>query len=218
MKKVKKRKLRIKRLFLAFFVLFLIIFVIYNFFNAKITNIYIKGNYYLTDQEIIDLAKISDYPSRINAYISSNELDETTYIDSAKIKLKGSKMYIEVKENRPLFYSTYLDKTVLLDGQTVTENLSVPTLLNYVVDEVYQEFIIELGKIDIDILNRISEIEYKPNTDKYRFLLYMNDGNYVYVNTKTLYKMNTYLDFVKRFPNKTGVLYFDYGNNFEIIE
>lgn len=216
-KKVKKkRKLKVGRILLAFFLLFLLIFVIYNIFNFKITNIYISGNYYLSDQEIIEKANISNYPSVIKSIKQIKNLKNDIYISNVKVKVKKlTKVYIEITENKPLFYSVDMGQTVLLDGKTTKEKFPTPTLLNYVVDSVYPTFVKEIGKLDKDILNRISEIKY---VDDSRFLLLMTDGNYVYINNKTFSKLNKYMEIIKNFPNKKGILYLDYGNNFEIIE
>lgn len=220
-KRVKKRRrLKIGRILLAFFLLFLTIFVIYSILNLKITNIFISGNYYLSDQQIIDAASIGDYPSVIKGVKQIKNLKDNIYIKDVRVKVrKITQVYIKVTENRPLFYSIDMEKTVLLDGRTTSEKYPTPTLLNYVIDSVYPTFVKELGKLDIDILNRISEIKYEPNdVDDNRFLLLMTDGNYVYINNSTFYKLSKYMEIIRNFPNKKGVLYLDYGNNFEIIE
>lgn len=220
-KRVKKRRrLKIGRILLAFFLLFLTIFVIYSILNLKITNIFISGNYYLTDQQIIDAASIGDYPSVIKGVKQIKNLKDNIYIKDVRVKVrKITQVYIEVTENRPLFYSIDMEKTILLDGRTTSEKYPTPTLLNYVIDSVYPTFVEEIGKLDIDILNRISEIKYEPNdVDDNRFLLLMTDGNYVYINNSTFYKLSKYMEIIRNFPNKKGILYLDYGNNFEIIE
>ncbi|MBS5778817.1 MAG: hypothetical protein KIC82_05165 [Acholeplasma sp.] len=220
-KRVKKRRrLKIGRILLAFFLLFLTIFVIYSILNLKITNIFISGNYYLSDQQIIDAASIGDYPSVIKGVKQIKNLKDNIYIKDVRVKVrKITQVYIEVTENRPLFYSIDMEKTVLLDGRTTSEKYPTPTLLNYVIDSVYPNFVKEIGKLDIDILNRISEIKYEPNdVDDNRFLLLMTDGNYVYINNSTFYKLSKYMEIIRNFPNKKGILYLDYGNNFEIIE
>lgn len=217
----KKRKIKVSRVlfFLAF--LAVIINCVYYFINIKITNIYIFDNYYLKDQEIIEMAGLENYPSTFQnlSYTIENKLENNTFIKVAKVsKSWFTSVNIEIIENRPLFYYEYIDKTILLDGTSVNEQFAVPTVLNYIVDSIYSDFIKQLGEINSDIINRISEIEYKPNSvDDNRFLLTMIDGNYVYVNIGTFYKLNKYLEIVKNFPNKNGILYLDYGNNFEII-
>ena len=61
----------------------------------------------------------------------------------------------------------------------------------------------------------ISEITYSPNgIDKDRFLFSMNDGNYVYVTSTKISKINDYKSIINSVENKKGILYLDYGNYF----
>ena len=64
-KKGNKKKIRIKFFNIFLFLTFVLIIVgsVYKIVNLKITNIYIKNNYYLTDLEVIKKAKIKDYLS-----------------------------------------------------------------------------------------------------------------------------------------------------------
>ena len=218
-----KKKLNKKRFFTFLAILFLIILAIYYVFNVKITNIYIKGNRILTDQEIIDIASIQDYPSSISnmSYKIEKRLESNMYIYSAKVSKKGAlkRVYIEVEENYPLFYYLPENKTVLYNEDRVDSNYKAPTLINVVPNTIYSKFISKLKKIDVDILSRISEIEYKPNdVDQERFLLVMNDGNYVYLNLSKFLNLNKYIDMMKSFPNKNGILYLDSGEYFDVFE
>ena len=76
-----------------------------------------------------------------------------------------------------------------------------------------------MTKIDKSILGKISEITYLPNEyDKDRFLLYMDDGNSVYL-TLTKFKMiNYYNDVLKQLEGRKGILYLDSGNHFKVME
>lgn len=218
-----KKKLNKKRFFTFLAVLLLMIFAIYYIFNVRITNIYIKGNRILTDQEIIDIASIQDYPNSISnmSYKIEKRLESNIYIYSAKVSKKGALkiVYIEVKENYPLFYYLPLNKTVLYSEDRVDSIYKAPTLINEVPNTIYSKFVSKLKKIDIDILNRISEIEYKPNdVDQERFLLIMNDGNYVYLNLSRFLNLNKYIDIMESFPNKKGILYLDSGEYFDVLE
>ena len=71
----------------------------------------------------------------------------------------------------------------------------------------------------LDTLSKIGAIEYKPNDyDKDRFLLYMDDGNMVYL-TLTKFKMiNHYNEVLTQLENHKGILYLDSGNHFKIME
>ena len=220
--KKKKRKVRYDRIIIF---LGIIIFLVFSFtyvLNIKISNIYISGNEYLTDQQIIEIAGISDYPSTLqNLSLQIKErLKNDILIKDAKVVKKGfTQVYIEVEENRPLFYYEYNNKTILFDGKENSNKYNVPTVINYITDTYYDAFVTEMGKLDKQVLSRISEIQFYPNeVDDNRFLLTMNDGNYVYVNISTFNKLNKYITILESLPDKNGILYLDYGNNFEIIK
>ncbi len=95
----------------------------------------------------------------------------------------------------------------------------LPRLINYVPDVKYDKFIENMAKVKVDTLSKISDIEYQPNDyDKDRFLLYMDDGNMVYL-TLTKFKMiNHYNEVVEQLENHKGILYLDNGNHFQIKE
>ena len=60
--KRRKNKIKYKNLIIIGIVLFLI-FLSYTFINSiKLKNIYVKGNTFLTDQQIIDIAGLKNYP------------------------------------------------------------------------------------------------------------------------------------------------------------
>lgn len=220
--KKKKRVIRFDRILIFFLILFIIISCVIFLFNLKITNIYVINNSYLSDQEIIEFADIDDYPSTIKnlTFQIQSRLEKHALIKSAKVRKKSfTKVYIEVEENRPLFYYNATNEFVLLNGTSIKDKFSVPTVVNYITDNYYKSFITEMGKLNIDILNKISEITFSPNdVDDNRFLLSMNDGNYVYVNISTFNKLNKYLEIMENLPKEKGILYLDYGNNFEIIK
>lgn len=222
-KKGKKRRLNKKKIFFFLVFVSLFSFSIYYFSNVKITNIYISGNIYLKDQEIIDIAKITNYPKSINNLpnIIEKRLENNSYILSSDVKYDVffKKVYINIQENYPLFYYLSNEKTVLYDGSEVNNIKSNVTLINKVPNTVYDKFLTKIRKIDTSILNRISEIEYKPNeVDEERFFIIMNDGNYVYINLNRFLSLNKYLDMLSSFENKKGILYLDSGEYFEVFK
>jgi cell division protein FtsQ len=221
--KSKKRKLNKKRFYSFIFVLLFLIIISYKIFTTNITNIYIKGNDFLTDQEIINIAELSEYPSTINnlSYNVSKKLENNKYILSANVSKKKlfSSIYISVRENYPLFYYQAEGKTILYNGDKVTDIFSIPTVLNQIPNTVYEKFLKSMKKVDKNILNRMSEIEYLPNdVDSERFFVIMNDGNYVYLTLNKFLTINKYLDMVKSFNNKKGILYLDSGEYFDIFD
>ena len=221
-KKKVKRKLSIKKIIIFVIILFLIIFLI-KLFNTNITNIYISGNTYLTDQEIIDITGLDNYPKSINklSYNVEKKLKDNIYINNVIVtkNLMLNEIYIQIEENYPLFYYEPKEKTILYNGDEIKEILSSITVINSIPSEFFDELLNKLRKIDIDILNRISELEYKPNDLlKERFFLLMNDGNHVYITLDKFLTLNKYLDIIKEFDNKKGILYLDSGEYFDVFD
>lgn len=226
-KLVKKKKLRIFRLFLVLLILGIFALLIYFFLNDGIKNIIIKNTTYLNDDYIIDLVNIKDYPK---FWFTSNrniekKLKKSPYIENVKVKKKFyNVLYIEVKENIPLFTYEGDKKIVFENKETINEEDSIdifriPRLMNYVPDNKYNQFIKGLKKIDKDILGKVSEMTYMPNDfDKDRFLLYMDDGNSVYLTITKFKMLNYYNKVIPQLEGRKGILYLDNGNHFKIME
>lgn len=223
---VKRKKLKIFRLLLVILILGGVVLAIELYLNTPIKNITIKGTRYLKDDYILYLANLEDYPSFY--YTTKGKikksLEKSPYIKKVMIK-KGfyHTLTIEIKENKPLFMKE-TDQKVILDSQkeiAYTDEISlfrIPRLMNYIPNTKYDSFKKSISKIDPSILGKISEITYVPNEfDKDRFLLYMDDGNSVYL-TLTKFKMiNYYNNVLKQLEGKKGILYLDSGNHFKVM-
>lgn len=221
-KKNKSRKLNIKRILIVLVFVLILAFTIYKISKVTITNIYISGNSYLTDQEVIDIAGLKNYPNSINnmAYKIKNRLEKNDFIIKAKVEKKGlRKVYIKIEENYPLFYYLPEDRTILYDGTKIKDKILVPTVINKIPNKVYDKFIKKLEQTNKDVLYRMSEIEYSPNdVDNERFFILMNDGNYVYLTVYKFLKINKYVDIINAFENKKGILYLDSGEYFDVFD
>ncbi len=222
MAKRKKRKVKKKNLFLFFCFVTVFLLGLSFMMDICINNVIVKGNILYEDYDIIKKAHLDDYPSSL-ANLSFNikkTLEKDPYIKKANVyKTSLDKVVIEVKENLPLFYYLPTKKTVLIDKSQTDDNFPVPTVINYVPDKIYALLLDKLSNVDYNIIKRISEIKYDPNdVDDERFLFTMNDGNYIYVTLEKLDKVNKYLDIIKSFNNKKGILYLDSGEYFEIKE
>lgn len=233
-KKVKVRKIKFGRILLLLIIISLIIFLVMQFIDKKIKNIYVinsNSNYLLKDQYILDISELSDYPSSLKNSSSKikNKLDNNIFIKEAVVYKKGLySVYIEIKENRTLFYNSSNSKYILEDGKEVSyDDFSsmypklithlpiVPTLVNYTPEDIYNKLITKMGDIDDSVLSHISEIRYDPNNvDEERFLFTMSDGNYVYITPSRMNLINKYLDIVIEVDGKKGILYLDYGDHF----
>ena len=221
MAKKKKRKIKYKTIFIFILIIYFVIFFACGFINLHITNIYIYDNEFYTDQEIIELASIENYPStfKYNSLKIKNKLEKSTYIKKAKVYKRGlTSVHIHVEENVPLFYYTYEKKTILKDGTKVNKVFDVAEVINYVPKKKYIKLLTKLTMTPKDIRDRISEIKYDPNdVDNNRFLLTMSDGNYVYVTLNKFDNLASYVDMIKNFGNKKGILYLDSGEYFKVL-
>ncbi len=220
MKKRPKKKLNIFRVFIAFLIIFLVVIIIFYLSKMKVKGYYISGNTYYSDIEILNMTKLSDYPSyllttnySVNSKIKNNKLIKN-------IKLKKTilgKFKIIVNENKILFYDNTKKKSVLSNGEQIDFFYKYsPVLVSDIQDKkIYNKLIEKFNIINGDTIKNISEIKYDPNDiDKERFLFSMNDGNYVYITMSKFDNINTYLQIAKTLGDKNGILYLDYGNYF----
>ena len=227
-KKIKNKKVKknFKNKVLIFIiVLLLVITLIYYLQNINVKNIYITWNNYLTDQEIIELASLENYPkifkistSKIEKIIKLNPI-----VKSVKVtKNIFGKVQINIVENEYLLKQEIDNIIYLSNFETIINDnniIGIPTLTNYVEIDILNDFLKKLVNIDKNVLCKISEITYKPNEyDKDLFLFLMNDGNYVYITTSKLESINKYNNILIELNGKKGILYLDSGNHFEILE
>ena len=220
----KKKRLRLKKknlfLLFCFFTMFLLSLAF--MMDIKINNVIVKGNILYEDYDIIKKAHLENYPSSLSnlSFNIKKVLEKDPYVKKAKVyKTSLTKVVIVVEENLPLFYYLPTKKTVLMDKTQTDDNFPVPTVINYVPDKIYELLLEKISSADYDIIKRISEIKYDPNeVDDERFLFTMNDGNYIYITLEKIDKINKYLDIIKSFNNKKGILYLDSGEYFEVKE
>lgn len=221
-KKKKKRVLKVKNILILVLIILIIISIIYYALIMPIKNIYIDGNNILSDNEIIELSSLSNYPSFLLTKSTDikNKLKSNPYIENVKIKKKlGNIIELHIKEYTPICINA--NQLILSNGNKLdnTYNLSdIPTLTNEIEDKkIYQKFVKKFTIIDKNILRQISEIEYQPvEVDKERFLLYMNDGNLVYITLTKINTLNKYNQIKDKLENRLGIIYLDSGNYVEI--
>lgn len=219
---VKRRKLKLISIFLFILIAIILYFLIKFSLEFKIQNIYVHNTKYLNDEYIIELAGIEEYPSFILSF--SNKLEsnllQSPYIKNATVKkafLGIINIYIE--ESEVLFYKEY-DKKYVLDNFIEVDNLlydfSSVRVINYIPDTIYSTFLSKFANIDLEVREKISQIKYDPSEyDDSRFLLYMIDGNYVYITITKMDSLNYYNEIYSTLEGKKGVLYLDSGNHFQ---
>lgn len=228
-KKVKK-KLNKKGLIVVILTLYLFIMAFCYCFNLPVKNIEVKGNTLINDEKIINVAGVTDKTKlfSLSSKETKKKLEELPMIDHVKItKHLNGKIVVEVTELSVLYYSV-LDGNYVFEEGKKTNNLDisfgVPTLVNYVPSDIESTLIKKLDNINKDILYKVSEIEYSPDIkdekviDNNRFLLRMNDGNYVYINLANINNLNKYEEIYATLDeNEKGVLNLDSSSSNGIV-
>lgn len=229
--KKKKKRLNVKRLIVFILIIYLIVTGTLKLIKEPIKNIIIKGNYYVTDTEIIELANLKNYPAFIslNSKKIKNNLKTNKLITDVSIKRNLKfQVIITITEQKIICLSRANNVLLLADGSSIPNNneyLGIPTLINYTKEDVLKDFLEGMGKLDYGTLSGISEIEYSPSkgkddsiVDETRFLLKMNDGNQVYINTLRLSNLKYYQKIYASLDNKKGILHLDSGSYLEEIK
>ncbi len=222
-KKKKKTRLKLKNIFICLLVLSLLGLTGYYILMLPINNIYIKGNNIIKESEILTLAKLDTYPSFLltSKKEIKNNLKKNKYIESIKIKKQlGNKITIEIKEYEPLCVLKN-GKILLSNGAKLNNDYELSDIPNLVNDDydkkIENDFVKKFSKVDKNILRQISQIEYsKTNVDSERFLLYMDDGNEVYITLTKIEKINKYNEIVEKMDGSHGIIYLDSGDYIEI--
>ena len=188
-----------------------------------IKNIYIKGNNTIIDDEIIENTKLYKYPSFILTKKSHliKKIKRNPYIKTVDISKKfGRIIEINIKEYSPIAINT--ENKLIMENNRILDNTynltDVPLLVNDISNtEIYDNFINKFSKINTNILRQISQIEYNPvEVDEERFLLYMNDGNIIYITLTKIEKLNRYNQIKDVLEGKKGIIYLDSGNYVEL--
>lgn len=219
--KKKKRRLNKKALLVVLLTLYLIIMAFYYCFTLPIKNIVIKGNEIVSEKDIIAAAGIKDYPEifKVSSSKVISEVKKLNFIENVKVKKTlGGTITIEVTESRVLFYNVLNSSVVLANGKEVTMGdngvLGIPTLVNYVPSDIYENLIKKMNETDSKIISLVSEIEYSPDVkdnvtiNDSRFILRMNDGNHVYIDLVNFENLNKYQLIYSNLEEK-GVLHLD---------
>ena len=222
-KRRRKRRLKIKNIIIFLIILLFFVGFVYYIITMPIKNIYIKGNNILSDNVILNESGLIDYPSFLltSSKKTQKKIKTNYFVDNVKVKKKiGNIIEIIVQEYKIVATIEEDDRIILSNGRIV-ENIynikDIPILTNSVSEEVYNDFVKKFGDIDNSILRQVSQIEYSPvKVDNSRFLLYMDDGNLVYVTLTKIRKMNKYNDIKDKMSNKKGIIYLDSGDYVEL--
>lgn len=222
MKKKTKKKLNFKRTLVFILFLYILGFSIYLLVNQKIKHIEINGNNLVKDSEILRVSKLKDYPSmlRYSSRSIKKNIQSIELIDTVKVKKWfGSRVIIDIKENKVLFYYKDTDKIVLSNGNIIKNNynlLGIPILISDLKGDVFNDLVKYYKVLNDNIIYEINSIEYFPLKDENGniigdniFKIIMNDTNTIIVNTKTISVLNKYNDIYASLGGRVGTINID---------
>jgi len=232
-KKIKKRKLNLKRVLFFLLLIYIICYSIFYILNQHIKHIEIVGNYLVTDNEILKLAKLDNYPS-IFKYSSNKierEIIKHKLINNVDVKKTfGFVVRINVDENKLLFYYKNDDKVVIGNGDILKNNFSkvlgIPTFINNVDKSLLNKFIKKFSEVETNIIYEVDTIEYFPTysdegkvIENDMFKIVMNDGNTILTNSKNVYLLNKYNIIFASLGDRKGTINLNSGevNNLVFI-
>ncbi len=225
-KVIKKKKLKILPFLTFIIVIAIIVFSCLLVLNSKVRNIIITGNEILSDDDIISLAGLTSYPSFYKTLdiTMAKKIKQNKIINKVTITREFyHTIVIKVKENQILYKQESTGKFTLDNYAKVTIDKEtpylVPRLINDIPNNKIKIFNKYFKRINLSVREKISEIRYEPNPyDKDRFLLYMDDGNSVYLTITKFERLNYYNDVLSQLEGKKGILYLDSGNHFQVME
>lgn len=222
-KRKKKKVLKVKNILVFLTVLLLLIALIYYILKMPIKNIYVLGNNIIPDNNIIEESHLSNYPSFLltSSYEIKNHLKKNKYIEKVEVNKKiGNIIELKITEYKVLAILEEENQVILSNGNIVDniyDKTDTPILINAIDEKIFNNFISKFKKINNNILRQISQIEYNPTkVDNSRFLLYMNDGNLVYITLTKINKLNKYNKIKDNMNNNTGIIYLDSGDYIEL--
>ena len=224
--KKKKRKFRIFLLVIIGLLIFSFVLILLGayVFKIPIKSVIVHGNNIVSDELILentDLDKEQNFFLTSSRDIEDN-LKQIPLVKEVKVRKNiFFEVNIYISFYKPFLVREDTDTIILENGKEIKNediySLDIPYLINYVPDTKLDELIKKMNKIDYALIIKISQIKYDPTKyDEDRFILYMNDSNRVYINLPKFKNFNKYEEMVSKFEGKTGILYLDSGNYFEI--
>lgn len=193
---------------------------------SKVATISVKGNEAVYDQQIIEESGIRSKDSiielmRKKEMTAGNIVHNLPQVSESSVDISGfNEVVIQVKEYNTVAYiakdNSYL--RVLENGTVLDEEYNVsignqPVLTKFEEGESLDKMIEELSKVDMPILNLISEIELVTDRENSLFIrVYMNNGNRVLSLIPTFSeKIPYYPQMVKAVNGKKGVFDMEAG-------
>lgn len=231
LKEARKKKANRRLVFYLSIFFFLISIIVYlQSPLSYIKKIEVDGNEFISDTEIIDTSQIELNTNiwMVNLAKTERTLEALSLIKEAEVERKLPwTMKVNVKEHHVIGYRKVKNgfHPVLENGMIVETDNAVqiegPILVNFKDNEYLERMALELGEVPEQIFQLISEISWEPTErNKYKILLYMNDGFIVETSIRNFAeKITAYPSIVSQLDrDETGIIHMGVGTYFERID
>ena len=197
-----------KSFIICILVMLLTSFIVYYFSDdSHVKVLSCKGNYYLTSDQIYDLAKV-DTNTRMfltPSFLVENRIEKNPFIDSCTVSKSDKKLSIKVKEKMIIGYyvSDSKNYALCIDGSSFTISKKyLKTIVHFPLiseftkkqrAQLCRQFNKNKKNISCDLIEKIAEIvPYKSTYDTNMFKITMQDGNIVYSDLSSLDMLSKY--------------------------
>ena len=153
MKKVKrvKIKFKVKNIFILLLIIGTISLFSYILLSKRINNIYVIGNNYLSEQDVLEIIDYDNYLKyyQINTINLEKRLKTSLLIKDVSVSKTLFSLTIKIEEHRILWQQEYDGNLMLSSGETIyldEKVLGIPNLMNVIDEEYKMDFVKELNK------------------------------------------------------------------------
>ena len=138
-KVIKKKKLRLLPFFIFILVIAIIVFTVLILLDTKVKNIIITGNDIISDEEIINRAGLTNYPSfyKTSTRIMEDKIEDNPLVKSVDIKRDFYHIFnIELEEYEILYKREDNGKYVLESKEEITLENNIPYMIPRLINEI----------------------------------------------------------------------------------
>ncbi len=204
-------------------------FLIYYFsLDSRVKVSAATGNYYYTDQQVLDIAKVNS-ASRYwltPKFLIENRLKADPLIESVSVNKKNDSILIDIQEKTVIGYYvkdgknymlTNKGESILLDEKYLKNIIHFPLLSDFndeQLERIWKEFEKYETLLTREVVEKIAEIvPYSTSYDQNMLKITMQDGNMVYTSIPDLMMMSHYKDMLSQLKGQSVCLVLDAQNS-----
>ena len=200
------------------------VFVYYFSTDSHVKVLSCKNNYYLSDNEVYDLANVSTKTRLyfVPSILFEKRVEKMPFVQSCKVSKKTRKLTFDVQEKLIVGYYVKGDKNFALfqDGTSIEIeeqylNMIVhfPLLSDFNAKQrkqLCEQFQKHSKILTRDLIEKFAEIvPYKASYDKNMFKITMQDGNIVYTNLNSIKMLSKYQSVLTKLKGQSVCLVLD---------